>query len=133
MPSNIDQFIKETNAEIKKLQDKQVKEAKKIIITTYAMIVDNSPVDTGLFRANNLVTYNSKTNETVDNPSLKDIENKAIIERAKLMHGDTMTIQNNLVYADRIEAGWSTQAPAGVYGVAEAIIRRKLAKRIVIR
>ena len=136
MSSNIAQFLKKTNAEIKKLQEKQVKEAKDIVLFAYSEIVDRSPVDTGLFRHNHFVTNNAKTNKTKDN-SDNTADNKAIIERAKMMHNDTITIQNNLVYADALEAGHSKQAqeniPHAIYGLTEEIVRKKLAKRIVIK
>lgn len=131
--ADINQFIKETNAEIAKLQAKQIKEAKQVILTAYSKVVDFSPVDTGLFRNNHFVTVNSKTDETTENKRGTIKQSKEIIKRAKLMHNDTLTIQNNLKYADALEAGHSKQATAGVYGVTEELIRRHLAKRIKIK
>ncbi len=140
MPSNISEFIKETNAEIAKLQAKQVSEAKKLVLTTYTLITDHvstgglSPADTGLFRHNNFLTVNSKTNKTTEEPHSEVIEGgKENIDNCKFKHNDKLTIQNNLVYADRIEAGWSKQAPNGVYGVAEEIMRKQVNKRIKIK
>ena len=130
--ADIDQFIKETNAEIKKLQDKQVSEAKKIVLTAYSMILDRSPVNTSLFKHNHFITVNSKTNATKEKDD-NTADNKIIITGARYKNGDTITIQNNLKYADRLEAGHSSQAPSGVYGVTEQIIRRQIAKRIKIK
>ena len=50
MPSNIDDFIKQTNAEIEKLQKKADSEAKKIVLGAYSQILDRSPVSTSTFK-----------------------------------------------------------------------------------
>ena len=138
--ADIDQFIKETNAEIKKLQDKQVSEAKNIVLLAYTKVsepISNggfAPVNTGLFRHNNFLTVNSKTTLTTEEPHEEVLEGgKENVDKCKFKHGDTLTIQNNLKYADRLEAGHSSQAPSGVYGVTEQIIRRQIAKRIKIK
>lgn len=132
MPSNIDAFLKETNAEIKKLQEKQVKEAKRIVLYAYDKIDEFSPVDTGLFRHNNIVTVNTKTKETVKGGNTR-IKNPITINTASYKHNDTITIQNNLKYADALEAGHSQQAPSGVYGVAEELTRKLVNKRTKIQ
>ena len=145
MGSNISQFIADTNKEIKKLQDKQVREAKTIVLGAYNSILLRSPVDTGLFKNNNIITYNEKANSSnlqlsltkkgVERKvTLNDTKNKNVVNKAKFKHGDTLTIQNNLVYADALEAGHSKQAPKdpAIYGATEQIIRRQLAKRIKI-
>ena len=54
------------------------------------------------------------------------------IEGASLKNGDTLRIYNNLSYADRLEAGHSTQN-SGMYGTAERKVKRELAKRIKIK
>ena len=133
MPGNINSFIAETNKEIKKLQDKQVKEAKQIVLGAYNQIIERSPVDTSLFKHNNFLTVNSKTNKTTDEPHKEVLDGgKENIEKCKFKHGDTLTIQNNLMYGSRLESGHSKQAPAGVYGVTEQKVKRELAKRIKI-
>lgn len=131
MSSNIAQFIKETNAEIKKLQEKQVSEAKKIVLGAYSEILHLSPVDTSLFKHNHIITVNTKTSKTKD-VSDNIAKNNAIVNSANFKHNDTITIQNNLTYADALEAGHSKQAPAGVYGIAEERVRKVISKRTKI-
>ena len=137
MSSNIDAFIAETNREIKKLQEKQVSMAKQIVLGAYSQILDRSPVDTGLFKHNNFLTVNSKTNKVTGDEF--DSSMKAVIdggfeniEKAKFNHGMTLTIQNSLSYADALESGHSSQASAGVYGITERLVARQLAKRTKI-
>jgi len=129
--SNIAQFIAETNREIAKLQKKQVSEAKGIVLGAYNEIIDKSPVDTALFKHNNFLTVNSTTQKTTDEPHQEVLDGgKQNIQTAKFKHGDTLTIQNNLSYADALEAGHSKQASAGIYGVTEEKTRKLLNKVI---
>lgn len=131
--SNIQTFLKETNAAIKKEQSKADSEAKKIVLESYRSIVQLSPVDTGLFRASNIISFNVP-NDTVPTK----VDNTRIARATiavggfKLQNGNKIYIQNNLKYAEPLEVGRSIQAPAGIYGVTEARIRRLLAKRINI-
>jgi len=126
MTSNIVQFLKDTDAKIKAEVKKQDLDAKKILTDAYSLITNNSPVDTGQFVANNIITINKSTSVTIDNPTSKS---EAVLEANSLIRGlntkkdFTFIIQNNLPYADKLEAGHSSQAEAGVYGVAEEIIR----------
>ena len=131
MASNINAFLAETNREIEKLQKKQVSEAKNIVLGAYSQILDRSPVATSLFKHNHLITVNTKTNATKDKDD-NTLENQAMINKAKFNNGMTLTIQNNLAYADALEAGHSTQASAGVYGVTERLVQRVLSKRTKI-
>lgn len=84
-------------------------------------VVNGSPVDTGTFRGNHLVSLNE-----VDNAfdvSVRDKSGSATIAKgmstilqAKI--GDVIYIQNNLPYAVALENGHSQQAPFGVYSIA---------------
>lgn len=131
MASNISKFLSDTNAEIKKLQEKQVKEAKVIVLTAYSQILDLSPVDTSLFKHNHIITVNSKTSKTKD-ISDNTSQNKSNINTAKFKHNDNITIQNNLKYGNALESGHSHQAPAGVYGITEERMRKVINKRTKI-
>jgi len=145
--SNIAQFVAETNREIAKLQKKQVSTAKEIIIGAWADIVEESPKDTGLFRHSNFITKNFKYKKEIKPPKSEDDRKalarehedkqesqKAKIEISRLKHGDVITIQNNLSYADRIEGGHSKiQAPFGVYGIVEEKVRKEIGRTITIK
>lgn len=84
-------------------------------------VVSGSPVDTGTFRGNHLVSLNEVDN-TFD-VSVQDQSGSATIAKgmatilqAKI--GDVIYIQNNLPYSVALENGHSQQAPFGVYSIA---------------
>jgi hypothetical protein len=81
-------------------------------------LVDNSPVDTGRFRANWQHGVNVAPFGVLDVLDPSGAETKAKL-RAHVMQADPglHVFTNNLPYARRIEHGWSDQAPAGVVGV----------------
>jgi hypothetical protein len=81
--------------------------------------VQASPVDTGRFKGNWQVTYG------VPAASVRDILDKSGAvsgaEVAKVMSlpaGGVVYLANNLPYAQRLEYGWSKQAPAGMVRTA---------------
>lgn len=90
-------------------------------------IVLRSPVDTGRFRGNNIVSVGSPVRVPVE---ALDKSGGATIQRGLsavtgLEPYTQVFIQNNLPYAESLERGHSKQAPAGIYevsfrGVAQA-------------
>lgn len=88
----------------KELNDK----INKFLMTCYNNVVALSPVDTGRYRNAHHFSINA--------PSYAESGATSI----KVPMGDypTIYLQNNLPYAERIELGWSKQAPSGVYANA---------------
>ena len=90
------------------------------LIAMYCLrgIVQKSPVKTGRFRGNWIVSKN------VDNTNKLDITDKngggainrgsTTIQSFDLKNDTRIVIQNNLPYANRLENGWSKQAPNGM-------------------
>ncbi|HEP9015960.1 HK97 gp10 family phage protein [Pseudomonas aeruginosa] len=83
-------------------------------------IVLRSPVDTGRFRGNNIVSvgapvYTSSTN--VD-PTGSETIQQGVRVMTGLEPFTQVFIQNNLPYAVPLEDGHSQQAPAGIYAVS---------------
>ncbi|KIC79130.1 hypothetical protein [Pseudomonas sp. C5pp] len=83
-------------------------------------IVLRSPVDTGRFRGNNIVSvgapvYTSSAN--VD-PTGSDTIQQGVRVVTGLEPYTQVFIQNNLPYAVPLEDGHSQQAPAGIYAVS---------------
>lgn len=83
-------------------------------------IVLRSPVDTGRFRGNNIVSvgapvYTSSVN--VD-PTGSETIQQGVRVMTGLEPYTQVFIQNNLIYAVPLEDGHSQQAPAGIYGVS---------------
>ena len=94
-------------------------------IAAYALqqVITGSPVQDGTYRGNHRVTVNSQTRDydlSIAGKSGQQtlFEGMQIIGRISRPFG-SVTIQNNVPYGERLENGWSGQAPAGVYGVAE--------------
>ncbi|RAS34014.1 MULTISPECIES: HK97 gp10 family phage protein [unclassified Pseudomonas] len=90
-------------------------------------IVLRSPVDTGRFRGNNIVSVGAPVYTSTANVDPTGAE--TIQSGARAVTGlepyTQVFIQNNLPYAGPLEDGHSQQAPAGIYavsfnGVAEA-------------
>ncbi|AEJ13041.1 MULTISPECIES: hypothetical protein [Pseudomonas] len=83
-------------------------------------IVLRSPVDTGRFRGNNIVSvgapvYTSSVN--VD-PTGSETIQQGVRVMTGLEPYTQVFIQNNLPYAVPLEDGHSQQAPAGIYAVS---------------
>ncbi|WP_428945298.1 HK97 gp10 family phage protein [Pantoea sp. FN060301] len=96
---------------------------KKLRIISMALlteIVQRSPVDTGRFRNNNVVSIGSadySQREGEDKTGTATIQRgSAVIANGKPY--SVIYIQNNLPYAESLENGHSQQAPAGLYGIA---------------
>lgn len=131
MKSNIDQFLKETKAQIEKELEKQESEGKKVVLTAYNRIVNRSPVDKGLFRSSNVITKNSRDTKEYENVDESRISDSQLdISKMKFRTGDQIIIQNNSVYGARLESGYSKQAPAGIYSVTEVEVKKLLNRKI---
>ena len=96
---------------------------KKITMDTVQSLVNSSPVDTGTYRASHVVSigsadYGERGPET--NP-VQDAASQAV----KFKLGSLIYIQNNQPYAERLENGWSDQAPQGIYSTTFHYITQK--------
>ena len=98
-----------------------------IAIQILNVVVETSPVDTGRFRNNNMVSLDApdlSETEQVD-PSGVIALQRGIGVISKAANYGVIYIQNNLPYAEALENGHSKQAPTGIYanalnGVAQA-------------
>jgi len=90
------------------------------VISMYCLsgIVRKSPVDTGRFRGNWIVSKNqpnTQVRKTTDKGGSNTINKGSSAIEAFDYKGDLrIIIQNNLPYANRLENGWSKQAPNGM-------------------
>ncbi|MDK6203314.1 hypothetical protein QP097_07555 [Oligella urethralis] len=113
-----------------------------IATETLQAVISGSPVRNGAYRSNHCVSVNSADygfdmtlGKGADNEPPKGSLNveayTAGLEIIAAESGEpyaSITIQNNLPYAERLENGYSEQAPIGVYGPAFAGIRAKYSK-----
>jgi hypothetical protein len=91
-------------------------------------IVKRSPVDTGRFRNNwnaSINSMNQTTTETVDRSGASAI-NKARATINALEMGSTFYLSNNLPYSQRLEYGWSDQAPSGMLRISVAELQARM-------
>ncbi len=105
---------------------------RKISLDLFTRIILRSPVDTGRFRGNWQVSIGSAPEGVLE---LDDKSGTATIARAqadtmKVKAGDVIYFVNNLPYANRLETGWSGQAPAGMVAVSIAEVQLTMTKAV---
>lgn len=98
-------------------------QVKKITMDTVQSLVVSSPVDTGAYRASHIVSVGS-SDYGVREPSTNAVQD-ASIQAVKFKLGSLIYIQNNQPYAERLENGWSDQAPLGIYSTTFTYITQK--------
>lgn len=100
--------------------EEAMKERIRAIATAmHGEVVSRSPVDTGRFRRNNIISIGAPVFSTTQEVDKDGAETKAdgIAALSSLTPYTVVYIQNNLPYAERLENGHSGQAPAGIYGI----------------
>jgi len=97
--------------------------AQRVRVIALAMlneIVLRSPVDTGRFRGNNIVSVGAPV--FTSNANFDPTGSETIQQGARITTGlepyTQVFIQNNLPYATALEDGHSQQAPGGIYAVS---------------
>lgn len=128
--SEIDKWIKAVETGLEEIVREFVK-------SVHADLVRGSPVDTGRFRANWQITYN-----TIPLYALNEYDkegNKTIAAGVRVANAlplgrggavTTIYFSNMLVYANALEYGHSKQAPAGVLGIVAVRLRSYMAQAI---
>jgi hypothetical protein len=96
----------------------------RVVIAIYTKVVERTPVDTGRARASWMINEGSAP-EGVPEPDLESYPMPATA-----MGGFTGTepvyITSNLPYMERLENGWSKQAPAGMVRIALAEVETEI-------
>lgn len=92
---------------------------RKIALELFSRVILKTPVDKGRARANWQVAIGGAPNGTLE---LEDKSGTATISAvtasaAGLRAGDVIFLVNNLPYIQRLEDGYSGQAPAGMVGL----------------
>ncbi|MFX8817710.1 HK97 gp10 family phage protein [Acinetobacter baumannii] len=96
---------------------------KHIVMDTVQSLVNLSPVDTGAYRASHIVSIGSG-DYGIREPETNAVQDAAI-QAVKFKLGSLIYIQNNQPYAERLENGWSDQAPQGIYSTTFNYITQK--------
>ena len=115
---NAKDFELRLNTAVLETQEKIEDAVQVIAMDTLRGVVLKSPVDTGRFRGNWIVSINSPSMEQTPatDASGSGTINKgmAAIEGYDVETTSRIYIQNNLPYGNRLENGWSKQAPKGM-------------------
>jgi len=131
-------FAEDINRWAQRTEEKMDLAVQKIALDLFERVIMATPVDSGRARANWQVTIGTVPNGTLD---LTDKTGQATISRATataagLKAGDVIYLVNNLPYIQRLEDGYSGQAPAGMVGLAvqdfQAIARQVGFELVVI-
>lgn len=107
--------MKTWTAAIKDAQKLPEKVVRGTLIGLGSKIIKRSPVDTGRFRANWQFTINSPASGQVAGTSNPSGAMAAAAQNWSA--GSTFYMTNNLPYGERLEYGWSNQAPQGMVRV----------------
>ncbi len=97
-------------------EEKLTLAVQKISLELFSRVILRTPVDKGRARGNWQVAIGSVPDGTldIDDPSGQATISKVTAEAAGLKAGDTIVLVNNLPYIQRLEDGYSSQAPAGM-------------------
>lgn len=116
----------------KNVEENSTKLVRKTALAVDTFVVVETPVDTGRARSNWIVEIGSPATEAIDAyvPGEKGSTGAANVQSAldqgratiaKAQHGDEIHITSNLDYIQRLNEGWSAQAPAGFVEEAVAV------------
>lgn len=108
----LDRLAKKTGANIELV-------ARKATADLFGAVVRRSPVDTGRFRANWNVGYGNP-DYTVTASTDQSRGTSEALKPLALPVGGVVFLSNGLVYARRLEYGYSQQAPGGMVRVSAA-------------
>lgn len=117
-------FAVDLSRAIEKAKGQQELAYKKIAIELFGEVIRKSPVDTGRFRGNWQCGVNvmpTTTTETTDKDGGATVSamTQAVLSARGL---PTFWLANNLPYANKLEFGYSRQAPTGMVRVSLAEI-----------
>ncbi len=112
-------FAEDIQAFADKTEERMNLAVRKIALELFSRVILKTPADTGRARANWQVAIGSVPAGTLE---LEDKPGTATISAADaaasgLRAGDVIYLANNLPYIQRLEDGYSGQAPAGMVGL----------------
>ena len=103
--------------QIEVANDKVESIVKVTMIELFNRVIQKSPVDTGRFRANwncSIGSPDLSTSQAIDPSGSGAISKATSTVVSYTLNGQSVFLTNNLPYADRLENGWSKQAPNGM-------------------
>jgi len=125
-------FAFQIDAEWAAMQDDAREAVIEVATEALAGVVEKSPIDTGQFQNNWLVSIGTPDGRKVDLPGSFAGDNAGTLAAYVAAEGfPTVYVQNNLAYAARLENGYSKQAPSGMVGLTVAELEAKFDGRDV--
>ena len=109
-------FALDVSKFVEKAKKNPEKVMRQVSIKLFSAIIKASPVDTGRFRMNWMASGSSPASGTSrgTDPSGANAIGAMVSTVSGLPDWSEFTMTNNLPYAQRLEYGWSQQAPAVV-------------------
>lgn len=109
-------FALDVSKFVEKAKKNPEKVMRQVSIKLFSAIIKASPVDTGRFRMNWMASGGTPASGVTDatDKSGNIATGNATSFVLKAADWREFTLTNNLPYAQRLEYGWSQQAPAGV-------------------
>jgi len=98
---------------------------RKIALDIDSSVILGTPVDTGRARGNWFTTIGNPSSAVDAGGSAGKAMGQLNAAVAQLKLGDTIWMANNLPYINRLENGWSKQAPAGMVAINVARFKSK--------
>lgn len=122
MPGNAREFAVQIDAEMAKVYEDVKRAVADLISDGLARAQFLSPVDTGQFRSNWLVTVGQQSEVTQEGSGPRFwVESTFELANYPNLDGwPIIYLQNNLPYASRLEDGYSRQAPYGILSLVSA-------------
>lgn len=104
---------------IQEVEGQLSKQGAEMVLYALQQLIIHSPVDEGAYRGSHFLTIDDVDHDKVPHygpdESMREAER---ILAANPSPFKLVTIQTNIPYGERIEDGWSGQAPYGVYSIA---------------
>lgn len=109
-------FALDVSKFVEKAKKNPEKVMRQVSIKLFSAIIKASPVDTGRFRMNWMASGGTPASGTTDatDKSGNTATGNATSFVLKASDWREFTLANNLLYAQRLEYGWSQQAPQGM-------------------
>lgn len=125
------QFERDMRRAEKKIEETLEKSIRGAAIEIFGEIIRLTPVDTGRLRLNWQAQLNSPDNTIVegeDGSKGAAIANMVNEVSKYTLDDESIWFTNNLPYAERVEDGWSQQAPSGMVKVTIKAFEAELSK-----
>jgi len=106
-------FASDVEAYAKKAGASLDETSRAIVLELFGSVIKDTPVDTGRAKGNWQTTIGAPASGTVDRLGESEALADVSQQTASFGAGKVIFLTNNLVYINRLELGWSDQAPSG--------------------